>query len=480
MGKRNGNISVKKAVLINAIGKYSSVIFQLVFSAFLSRILTPAEFGVVTVINVFVIFFELFSDLGIGTAIIQNRNLDKEDISHIFAFTLYLGVFLAVLFYMLSYGIAEYYNNEIYIPLGAILAFSIMLTSWNVVPNALLMKEKQFTTVAIRTVVACILSYIVAIVMALNGYSYYSLVIRSVVMTVVLLVWNIRASKIRVCLRPNIQSINKIWNYSLYQFGASIINYFQRNLDNLLVGRYLGEEQLGYYNKSYTLMQYPITYLSQVITPVLHPLMAEHQDDKHYIYQQYINIFKTLSTVGVFVCSFFFCASREIILFMFGDQWELAIEPFCIISLSIWPQMLTGTVGCVLQSLNNTKNLFRMCIASLCVSVVGIVAGVTLGELSKLAYCIVIIYYLHFVIYYYVLICIAFRKRFVDFLKAISIDIVCLVILLASAYVIMNIVRHDNVIVVLMIKGVLLTILYISILIVSKRYRLFFEILKKK
>lgn len=475
---KKANVSVKKAVLINAVGKYSSVILQLFFSAFLSRILTPEEFGVVTVINVFVIFFELFSDLGIGAAIIQKRDLDDRDIRHIFAFTFYMGICMALLFCGLSYGVAKYYTNAVYIPLGIILSFSVMLTSWNVVPNALLMKNKQFTSVAIRTIVANVVSYVVAVVMALNGYSYYSLVVRAVVMSGVLFLWNILVAKLNLCFFVCMGSVKKIWNYSLYQFGASIINYFQRNLDNLLVGKYLGEEQLGYYNKSYTLMQYPITYLAQVITPVLHPVMAEHQDDVDYIYRQYMKILKVLSMVGVFSCACFFCASREIVLIMFGEQWLPAVEPFCIISVSIWPQMLTGTVGCIMQSLNNTKNLFKMCTVSLSVSVIGITVGIMLGDLNKLAYCIVAIYYLHFAIYFYALIRTAFKGSFGIFIKEIYVDVISLICLLTIAYILGRVVCIDNMLMSFILKMTFLTIGYAIILLINRRYKLIISIIK--
>lgn len=480
MHKDNSNASIKSAVFINAVGKYSSVFFQLIFSAFLSRILTPAEFGVVTVINVFVVFFELFSDLGIGTAIIQKRTLTETDIECIFGFTVYLGMGLALLFCILAYGIAHYLGNNVYITLGQIFAVSIMLASCNTVPNALLMKNKQFIAVSIRNVVACIVSYAVAILLALYGFSYYSLVIRSVVMSAVLFLWNRRASRIRLCLKINRNSIQKIWDYSLFQFGASIINYFQRNLDNLLVGKYMGEEQVGYYNKSYTLMQYPILYLPQVITPVLHPIMAEHQNDKNYIYDQYIKIVQFLSSVGCFICVFFFFASEEIIMIMFGNQWKAAVEPFGIISLSIWPQMLTSTVGCIMQSLDDTKNLFRMCMISLIVSTAGVTIGVASGDLNNLAICIVVIYYLHFIIYYYYLMHIVLKKSFWHFFKMLQADIASLFFMFAAGLIITKVMTTENLFLSFFVKGILFIGIYVLILILTKRYKLFLHLLYKK
>ena len=99
-------ISIKKAALINAIAKYATVILQLVFTAILSRILTPKDYGVVAVITVFVVFFQLFANSGFGAGIIQNKELTEEDNNNIFSFTVYLGFFL--LFTLCIFGKDNY------------------------------------------------------------------------------------------------------------------------------------------------------------------------------------------------------------------------------------------------------------------------------------------------------------------------------------------------------------------------------------
>ena len=473
------NISIKKAVIVNALGKYSSVAFQLVFSAILSRLLTPAEFGVVTVMNVFVIFFELFSDLGIGTAIVQNKELDNRDINAIFTFTIAFGITLATIFCGFSFGIAEYYGKYIYIRLGIIFSISIMLTSFNVVPNALLMKNRCFASVSIRTVISCVVSYIVAIILAILGFSYYSLVIRSVVMSIILLIWNVVASKINYRFVFDLKSVRKIWSYSAFQLGATMINYFQRNLDNLLVGKHMGEELLGYYNKSYTLMQYPVTYLSQVITPVLHPILSEHQKDKQYIFDQYLMILQLLSLIGILVTGVFSSASEEIITIMFGNQWKEAVAPLHVISFSIWVQMLTGTVGCIMQSLGDTKNLFKMCTISLAISVIGIIIGIRLGSITKLAYCIVIIYWIHFFIYFSVLMRKGFNKKMHYFLSSIKIDFLLLLIVSIVGMILYNYFFIENVLLSFTIKSCVIMLVYVALLFLSKRNKVFVTLLRR-
>ena len=101
-------ISIKKAALINAISKYSNVVFMLIANAILARILSPSDYGIVAMITVFVSFFNMLSDMGLGTGVIQNKELDMDDINNIFSCTIYMGVILAILFIILSYPISVF------------------------------------------------------------------------------------------------------------------------------------------------------------------------------------------------------------------------------------------------------------------------------------------------------------------------------------------------------------------------------------
>ena len=87
--------SIKRAAMINAIGKYSKVLLSIVVEVVLARLLTPHDYGIVAVVTVFTTFFSIFSDMGLGTAIIQRKDLTKEDINQIYTFSVYLVLILS-------------------------------------------------------------------------------------------------------------------------------------------------------------------------------------------------------------------------------------------------------------------------------------------------------------------------------------------------------------------------------------------------
>ena len=246
------NVSVKQAALINAAGKYSKILLSLVVNAFLARLLSAEDYGVVAVITVFSTFFTTLSDMGFGAAIIQNKQLNKEDINNIYSFTVYVSFLLMVLFAFASYPIAAFYEDDVYIPLGLLLSVSLLFNSLNMVPNGILNRDKKFVSIAARTVVVYIGAAVITIVFAFMGLSYYSLAIQAILTAFFTFVWNYVTTKPQFFPRFNMKSIRKVLNYSGYQFAFNLVNYFSRNLDNLLTGKFMGSAELGYYNKAYT------------------------------------------------------------------------------------------------------------------------------------------------------------------------------------------------------------------------------------
>ena len=101
------NSSLKNAVFINAFSRYATIIINIGFSAVLARILTPEDYGMTAVMMVFINFFSLMADMGIGPAIIQNKSLDYEDYDNIYSFSVFLGIILCLLFIIFSYPMAS-------------------------------------------------------------------------------------------------------------------------------------------------------------------------------------------------------------------------------------------------------------------------------------------------------------------------------------------------------------------------------------
>lgn len=471
------NISLKKAIIINFISKYSNVIVQLLLNSLLARILTPNDYGVVAVISVFISFFIILADMGIGPAIIQYKDLNKREISDIFIFTIFSAVCISGMFIVFSIPISIFYDNSVYFSLGIILSFSILFNVLNIVPNAILLKQKRFKLLGIRTIIVTIIGGIITVVLAINGAKYYALAINSVLVAFLTLILNLYNVKMKLYLSFNMQSVNIIKSYSAYQFGFNFINYFSRNLDNLLVGKFLGEIPLGYYDKAYKLMLYPIQNLANVITPVLQPILSERQNEKDFIYSEYVKITKILALMGSFITAFCYFSAREIVLIMFGDQWGDAVPAFKILSISIIIQMVLSSAGSIFQSLGETKKMFYSSPITTTTTVVCIIGGLSIGSIEAVSWGIVLSYVINFIVVYYILIRKVFERKLNKFLKEFVSTFIILILMIIGLICIPT--NFSNALLSVTIKLIITSIIFIVGLVMTKEMEFLKELLRR-
>ena len=409
----------KKGVFYSALGKYSNVVIQLVVTAILSRILTPQEYGIVAVVNVFLIFFQMLADFGIGPAIIQNKTLTKNEINNIFGFSIYLALFLGIVFVFLGYPISIFYSNQVYIPISMVLAVCLFFYGVLVVPQSILLREKKFSTVNMVTILANVASGVVSIVLAFNGFSYYALIISNTVKAALLFVVFYFKTDIKAQFKLDTSPLKKIFSFSKNQFLFNFINYFSRNLDSMLIGRYFSASALAFYDKAYQVSLYPNQILTNVISPVIQPIMSEYETDLQKIKMVYLKITTILASIGLPLSVFLFFNASEIILFLFGDQWSGSVLPFQILAVSVWVQMISSSTGAIFQSANRTDLLLLSGILSAIVTVSAIFIGIFAGKIEYVALMVIIAFSINFVQTNYLLMYRLFQTNFTEVIKAL-------------------------------------------------------------
>lgn len=474
----SSQVSIKKAAFINACGKYSKIILGILVNAVLARILSADDYGIVAIITVFSTLFATLSDMGFSAAIIQNKSLSKDDIDNIYSFTVYISFVLMALFGLLSYPIANFYKNDVYISLGLILSISLLFNSLNMVPNGILNREKKFVSIAIRTIIVYLIVSVITIILAWAGLKYYALAIEAVLTAFFTFIWNYSTTLPRFKLRFDFYSIQKVLNYSGYQFAFNLINYFSRNLDNLLTGKFMGSKDLGFYNKAYTLMLYPVNNLTGVVAPVLHPILSDY-NKLDIIYKKYVKIVKLLFCISLFVSPFCYLGAPEIIGIMYGGNWLRSVICFQILSIAIIPQMINTSAGAVFQAIGNTKLLFINSCINTGITVIAILIGVFAGKsIENLALCIAIAYICHFFTAYIMLIKYGFGFSFFEFVKNFFKELIILSIMMLAIVVYpFNI---TNIFISIILKFSYLAVVYLISLIATGEYKVIYGIVRRK
>lgn len=467
---------LREGVIYNAIGKYSNVIISFLVQMLLSRILSPSEFGTVAVVNVFLVFFQLISDFGIGPAVIQAKDLSKTDVNHIFSFSVYLSIILAIIFSLLAQPISAFYNNPLLVSVVPIMALALLFNSLSMVPQNVLLKEKQFKIVNMAQVLGSLTNGIISIILAFSGFSYYSIILGNIARALVQWLLYMFRAELKFRFKFSIEPLKKIGKFASNQFGFNVINYFSRNLDSILIGRYFTAEHLGYYDKAYQLSKYPNTVFTSVITSAIQPVYSDFQDDLKKIKSGYLEISKVLSNFGVPLSIFLFFASDDIIKFLYGDQWEPSILAFRILSLSIWIQMLQSTTGAFFQSSNRTDLLLTSGVLSTILNVIAIVIGINQGSIYWVATMIVISFSINFIQTNYLLLNKALNGSIFEMLKVLIkpfiVGFITLIIFLLLP------VMEYNSFINIFIKGIVLLLSIIIGLLLTGQWRETFKLFK--
>lgn len=390
-------VNMKHAALLQFASKYMNIGIQLIITAVLARLISPDDFGLLSIVSVFSAFFQLFSDMGIGAAIVQYRNLTEEDYGKLFVFSCFLAIALMMLFCLAASPISWFYRDNRLTQLCYATAPAIIFNTLNMVPNGLMLKDKRFGAIALRLVVSTFLSGLIAILLALLGFGCYALAAQSVLTSLIILAWNLILRPVRHLSIHFIIPLKRIFSYSAYQFGYFFINYFSRNLDSLVIGRILGTTSLGYYDKAYKLTTYPMSSVSSVIASVVQPYMAENQDHPSRIFHCWYKITKLLSLVGAFISAIFIAAAPEITTIFYGHQWEPAIPLFQALSISIYFQMICNPSGAFFQSLGRTDLMFRQGLICTAFTAAGLSIGIVIGSLQAVAVCVSIAFCLQII-----------------------------------------------------------------------------------
>lgn len=370
-------MSVRKdllhGVFWSAIEKYSGLIISLIVSSILARLISPEDFGIISIATVIINFLSLFTDLGIGPAIIQNKNLTKKDLDSIFTFTLLGGILLSILFFFSANFISKFYNNQSLFLVIRLLSLQLLFAALNIVPHAEMAKHKEFKKIATRTLLLQIITGGISCVVAYNTKSLYSLLISPIVTVVGIFLYNMHFYPKSIDWSLNFKPLKKIYSFSLYQFLFGFVNYFSRNIDNLLIGKFFNLSQLGFYDKAYRLMLLPLQNVSNVVNPVLQPILSEYQSNLVQLRMEYEKILKLLVLISIPLSIFLYFSAPALIHLFYGKNWDESIPIFQIFTITLSFQMILSTSGAIYQSANATKLLFLNGILNTFITIVSFV-----------------------------------------------------------------------------------------------------------
>lgn len=349
---------------------------QFVITAILARLLSPADFGLVAMATVFTGFAMIFGELGISSALIQKQDLDEDHWSSAFWLNLLVGFFLAIIFYFSAPFIALFYKKPELVSILQVLSINFILVSFTIIQQTILTKEMNFRSLMVRDILAVIVSGFLGIVLAFRGWGVWSLIVQTLTFSIVngVLLWIL--SKWRPRFVFSRLAIRDIFHFSANVTGFQIINYFGRNIDQLLIGKFLGTQALGYYSLAYKLMLLPLQNISWMITRVMFPAFSLIQNDITKLRVNYLKMIKYIAVITIPLMLGLFFIAKDLVLVFYGPKWLLTVSLIQVLVFCGMVQSIGTTVGIIYQSLGRADIQFKF---TLFVSVPTAVLSVLIG-----------------------------------------------------------------------------------------------------
>lgn len=361
------------------LSQFGKLISQFIIISILAHLLSPENFGLIAMATVFTEFALIFVDMGIGSALIQKQDAKEEHYCAAFWFNILVGLILMLLMMLSSPLIAKFYKQPQLQPILMALSLNFVLSSFNVVQQSLLMKEMEFKKLAIRDIGAAILSGGLGIYLAFNGFGVWSLVVQLLSATFLnsILLWGLSSWRPRLLF--SLSSIKDIASFGGNLTGFTVINYFSRNIDKLLIGKFLGSSPLGLYSLAYRLMLYPLQNISWVVARVSFPVFSKVQNELDKVRNFYLRQIKAISLITFPLMGCLFVLAPEFVIVVLGTKWNPIITPLRIFCLCGMSQSIGTTVGPIYMSQGRADILFKLQFFGTGLTVVAILVGFKWG-----------------------------------------------------------------------------------------------------
>lgn len=310
-----------KGVAWSAVEKFSTGGVLFLANIILARILTPKDFGLLAIINIFIIIAQTFIDSGFSNALIQKKDRNQIDYSTVFFFNLAISIGLYLILFISAPYISLFFDNPQLTLLTRIVGLNLFIGALVSVHRTRLTILLKFKSQSLITLSSSIIAAVVSIYFAYKGIGVWALVLLSLINISLQTILFYIITKWHPSLVFSSAAFKKLFSYSSKLLGASLIHQLYRNIYTIVIGKFFSPTELGYFNRADTLAMYPAQTIGQVISRVAFPIFSRIQDDNNRLgnaYSKYI-IFSSLIIfpimIGIIVLA------KPLTLLILTDKW---------------------------------------------------------------------------------------------------------------------------------------------------------------
>lgn len=364
---------------VTVLSSSAGLVIQIIATVILARLLTPSDFGLVTMVTTFSLLLVNFGLNGFTEAVVQRDTITHSLVSNLFWINIAAGFLLTIAFAASGSLMTRFYHNPrvTYIAFG--ISLTIFLSSTSVLHLALLKRAMRFSALSANDIFAAVVSLGLSIIFAWVGWGYRALIAGAVARPLIQSFGAWILCRWLPGFPRRVAGTASMVRFAMNIYGRFTVNYFARNMDNLLVGWRFNAQALGFYKKAYDLFALSSSQLVAPLTSVAVSALSRLNKDSVQYRQYLLNSISVLAFAGMGLGAVLTLVGGDVIRLLLGPGWEPAGRIFTFFGPGIGIMLLYGTHGWIHLSIGRADRWFRWVIAEFIVTGLLFVAGLPWG-----------------------------------------------------------------------------------------------------
>jgi PST family polysaccharide transporter len=370
---------IRSGIVWKAGSQITLQISRMVVALVLARMLAPHDWGLAAMVLVFSGFVVVFTDSALGTALIQRRDLREEDRSTVFWSSAVIGLVLCVGGIALAGPLASFYGEPEIRPLFAVLSVGFFISALGTTQAALFVRDLQFRRLELRAIAATLVGAAAGIAVAVADYGAWAIVIQQLAeaTTSTILLWYL--SPWRPSAAFSFGSLRRLGGFAGNVFGENLFYQAGRNVNGLLLGRFLGAASVGTYALATNVILVPFTRIAGPLQQVFFPAFSRMNDDRARVADVWIRATRLVGAISIPALVGLAIVAPDFVDVVLGSRWS---EATVVIQILAWVgivQSLQTLNGEVLLALDRSGWLLRFTMLWFVGSVTAFAVGLQWG-----------------------------------------------------------------------------------------------------
>lgn len=371
--------TVVRGSLHTGLGQVVTVLCQMGSVILLSRLLQASDFGLVAMIGPVIAFLSMFKEMGLLQAVVQKDEMTYGQLNTLFWINMAVSVGLTLLLILGAPAVAAFFREPDLTPLLQVMALNMALTALGAQHFALLNRWMMFGRIAINAGLVAICTLLVSLVWALVAPSPWALVAGTVAGSIAgtLSVWA------WVPWRPGRPAVaagtGEFVGFGAGVTGFKLSNFLSRNLDNILIGRVWGGTALGYYDRAYKLLLFPLNRVAQPLSRVMVPVLSRLKSEPERYSRAFFRVFGLMQLAILPGVAALTAMADTAVPFLLGEKWADAAPIFAALGVAGLSQPLANPTGWLFISQGRTTEMAWWGLASAALTCLAIGASVSFG-----------------------------------------------------------------------------------------------------